>query len=539
MLTLPRWATDCLKRAEPALAASGRPLALWEKHKGAMRLAAVDAAATGLGLAAGQSLSDARAMVPGLEAREIDRLHLTQLFADFADWHSNASPIVSVLTHAEAYGDLCLDITGVSHLFGGEAAMLERLVGRLRTLGFSTQGAIASTIGAAWAIAHFAPGRIIDGDIERHLAALPVSALRLEAEQTEGLIQLGLKHIGQLYRRGRNDLQARFGSGLLLRLDQALGYSEECLTPRLPLLDYYVERRFAEPIGFIDDVLMTARDLSFQLSSRLEAAELGAQTFHLFLYRVDHQVMTLSVNAARATRDAPHIASLFAHRMDRFSGEYDAGFGVDMIRLGAASLAPVLPVQTGVFTKADDAADLERLYDRIASRLGVLTVARNKFVNTHIPEHAVALESVVARTADDPLAQPVHGLRRPLRLLPAPEPITVALAEVPDGPPPTMTWRHADYRFIKVAGPERIGIEWWTLPKPLVALAGVKSEQTGDDAMPQQSDETPDHAINDGADLTRDYYVAEDDAGHRFWIFREGLYAQGATSRWYVHGVFA
>ena len=38
MLHLPRWATDCLKRADPALAQSDKPLVLWEKQRGAMRV---------------------------------------------------------------------------------------------------------------------------------------------------------------------------------------------------------------------------------------------------------------------------------------------------------------------------------------------------------------------------------------------------------------------------------------------------------------------------------------------------------------------
>jgi protein ImuB len=542
VLTLPRWATDCLKRADPALAALIRPFVLWEKQKGAMRLVAVDAAASAVGLGPGQSLSDARAMVPNLEAREIDRLYLEQVFADFADWHSNASPIVAVLTHEAAYGDLCLDITGVSHLFGGEDAMLAELTTRLRSLGYGTHGAIASTIGAAWALAQHRPGSIVDHDAEGILANLPVSALRLESGQIDGLTQLGLKHIGQLYHRSRNDLQARFGTSLLLRLDQALGYSEERLTPRLPLVEHYVERRFPEPIGLIDDVLMTTRDLCFQLSSRLEVEELGAQTFHLFLYRVDHQVMTLSVNAARALRDALHIARLFMHRMDRLGSDYDAGFGIDMIRLGASSLAPVAAVQMGVFSVADGAADLDRLYDRMASRFGHLAVVRHKYINTHIPELAVALEPMVARTPDEAIAVSARTLKRPLSLLPTPEPITVALAEVPDGPPPNMIWRRITYRFIHVRGPERIGTEWWVLPQPLVVRPRLTEEVRDDPGKSAAEPGDPpaiDWAVNDGSDLTRDYYIAEDDGGRRFWIFREGLYVQGAISRWYMHGIFA
>src|SRR5882757_4019958 len=75
-LYLPRWATDSLKRADPALAASARPFALWEKQKSAMRLVALDEAASAHGLFPEQTVSDARALCPDLEVREIDRFYL-------------------------------------------------------------------------------------------------------------------------------------------------------------------------------------------------------------------------------------------------------------------------------------------------------------------------------------------------------------------------------------------------------------------------------------------------------------------------------
>ncbi len=505
-----------------------------------MRLVAVDARASAEGLFGGQNLSDARAQVPTLDVREIDRASLEQVFADFADWHSNASPVVSVLTDAAEYGDLCIDVTGVSHLFGGEARMLETLTGRLEGLGFTVAGAIAPTIGAAWALAHFSPGQIVaEGSEAKALEYLPVAALRLEDKQIAGLTQLGLKRIGQFHGRERKPLQARFGVSLLRRLDQALGIAEENLIPRLPLAERYAERRFAEPIGLMDDVLMTAHDLAVQLSHRLEGEGLGAQSFHLFLYRVDHKVMTLSVNAGRATRDAGHITRLFTHRADRLEAEYDPGFGIDMIRLAASSVSPLAETQIGAFETADGAEDLDRLYDRMTSRLGPLAVVRTKFVNTHIPERAVMLESVIGRTADDPHARPDRRLKRPLKLLPAPELITVSFAEVPDGPPPNMIWRRVNYRFAKVSGPERIGVEWWTLPTALVDLQKPE-EDAESGAEKKTNDPAPgDWAINDGAAHTRDYYIAEDDGGRRFWLFREGLYGVGSEPRWYLHGFFA
>jgi protein ImuB len=58
----------------------------------------------------------------------------------------------------------------------------------------------------------------------------------------------------------------------------------------------------------------------------------------------------------------------------------------------------------------------------------------------------------------------------------------------------------------RAQGPERIASEWW---------------RTGTDQP------------------TRDYYVVENDAGRRFWLYREGLYErETAAPRWFVHGLF-
>jgi protein ImuB len=39
---------------------------------------------------------------------------------------------------------------------------------------------------------------------------------------------------------------------------------------------------------------------------------------------------------------------------------------------------------------------------------------------------------------------------------------------------------------------------------------------------------------------TRDYYRIEDEDGRRYWVFRAGLYQEGAAElpAWYLHGVF-
>ena len=96
---------------------------------------------------------------------------------------------------------------------------------------------------------------------------------------------------------------------------------------------------------------------------------------------------------------------------------------------------------------------------------------------------------------------------RPLRLLENAEMVDVAAAEIPDGPPGKFRWRNVSYQVVGAEGPERIEPEWWRAA---------------------------------GAERPRDYFRVEDDAGRRFWLYREGRYgAPDAAPRWYMQGMFA
>ena len=480
-------------------------MALYSKQGNAMRLVAVDAVARSRSLRPGMALADAQALCPEILSREIDTGLTQAAFDALADAHAYVSPLVAIAPWQGPYGDLMIDITGVAHLWGGEDRLRDAVLARLARNGIAAQAAIAPSIGAAWACARFAPGAILadEAEAETALAALPIKALRLPAEAVEGLRQMGLKTIGQLYGRNRGALAARFSQAVTMRLDQALGRLEERIVPRLPVPDITAERRFPEPLGYLDDIAMVARDLATTLCARLERLGQGAQAFHLRLFRVDHRMTTLSVNAARATRDPGHIARLFANRMERLREEFDAGFGIDIVHLGATLLSDLDMAQHSAFAAADGTHDLDKLFDRLSSRLGPRAVSRMAVHETHIPERAVTLEPISASSSSEPSPSP--ALPRPIRLFPAPEEIEV-VAELPQGPPQRMVWRRLTFSFVKASGPERIATEWW---------------QPGAGA------------------LTRDYYVAEDPDGRRFWLFRDGLYGETASARWFIHGVFA
>ena len=84
------------------------------------------------------------------QPRETGAVDLESLAA----WCQRFSPLVGI-EEGDEPASLLLDITGLAHLFGGEAALAEQMVGDFAARGLRVRLAIADTLGAAWAIAHF------------------------------------------------------------------------------------------------------------------------------------------------------------------------------------------------------------------------------------------------------------------------------------------------------------------------------------------------------------------------------------------------
>ena len=92
--------------------------------KTALRLTAVNAVASALGLKPGMALADARAMHPRLKAVDADPLADRQFLEAIADWCDRYTPLVGL----HPPDGLILDISGCAHLFGGEARLCGDLV---------------------------------------------------------------------------------------------------------------------------------------------------------------------------------------------------------------------------------------------------------------------------------------------------------------------------------------------------------------------------------------------------------------------------
>ena len=520
-LWLPRLPIDRIRRVLSASSGGpdktgDGPSIVVARDNNALVIHALDEAAARFGLHLGQPLANARAICPELEVFEADVVADARTMDDIADWCDRFTPLVAL----DPPHGLYLDITGCAHLFGGEAALLQVLCRALARQGFAVSAAIAGTSICARTLTRHSSGTVVaDGAEAEAISALPVSALGADESITTGLRRAGLKTIGDVASRAPHEITARFGARFSTLLAHALGQGDAPISPRKPLPDYIVEKRFAEPIATGTMIAMTLSRLAQTLVTSMEKQGKGARRLEASFFRTDGAVRSIMVESGRPVTRSAIIDRLFRERLDALADPLDPGFGFDMVRLSASRTEIVVQEQRDFDSHVHENDELAALIDRIAARIGGKRVIVHLPQDTHIPERAVlaapAQHHLVAATqAEWPVRIASEPPLRPLRLFERPEPIKVPFATVPDGPPHQFTWRRALHAVMRIEGPERIAMEWWKA---------------------------------DGKVLTRDYFRVEDAEGLRFWIFRDGLYdselvddeGKPVPANWYVHGLFA
>ena len=337
---------------------------------------------------------------------------------------------------------------------------------------------------------------------------LPVAALRLDPATLLVLRRLGLKRVADLSGVARDALARRFrstrapGANPLIRLDQLLGKVPEPLLPVLAAEMPLVQRRLMEPIrhrSLLDQVL---DDLTADMARLLEGQAKGARRLDLALWKVDGEVLARRLELAAASRDAAHIARLFAGKLD----DLDAGFGIELARLSAPWCEP-LALSQADFEKAAEThgTALSACIDRLNARLGEDAIRRPQPFASHLPERAQRWLPPLAPESASQNELAFHA--RPLKLLDRAEPIAVLYAS-PDGLPRRFRWRGEVHEIARAEGPERIAPEWWR---------------------------------ERGHVRLRDYYRIEDGQGRRYWIYRAGLAGdgRGGVPEWFLQGLCA
>ena len=361
-------------------------------------------------------------------------------------WLIRFSPVVA----PDPPDGIWIDIAGVEHLFGGEEALLNKLIDRVENNGIHARAAIADVPGAAWAVARYGKGGIIPpGRTVDAVSALPVQALRLSHETVSTMHRLGVERVGQLAAMPRAPMVRRFGREASLRLDQALGHAFEPITPMIPEEAVIASRAFAEPIGRLEDLKLVVRRLAEEMCQSLEKRGEGVRRLDLIVRRVDQKGASLRVGTAKATRDHVHLAKLFDEKIETV----DPGFGIEEIVLVANRVDPLSEKQTVVrgIEAEDEAVDLSQLVDRLTARIGEDRVYRLAPVQSRVPERMTRRISALAPPSESSWPE---SLERPTRLLNPPKSI-MTTALLPDHPPGSFIWRRVRYKVTKADGPER------------------------------------------------------------------------------------
>ena len=491
---------------------------------------AVTRAAAERGARTGARVTDARALDPTLIAVAADPAGDVALVERLARWAGRWSPLV------EIDGDgLKLDVSGVAHLFGGEAGLVTDMERRFAGLGLTSRIAIAPTAAAAWALARFAPDLCAGEGVEAKLAPLPVAALRLDSNTVQTLQRLGLKTIGALLAMPRLALARRFKDGAVVEaLDRLLGRKAEPLVAAPRETPPRVTLRLEEPAAHAEAASQALERLIPGLVAALEHRRLGARRLVLTGFRVDGSTAVASVATSIPSREPKHLQRLLADK----AAALDPEFGFDGFALEAAWAEPLGAAQASLVEDVSADKEVARLVDRLTVKLGAERVRRPRPEESHLLERASGWVAAVrvpsllregegggwrmkrldaASEASSRALSPIRSTpplhpspegegKSPQRLLDRPEAIDVIYA-TPEGLPRRFVWRRLVHDIARVEGPERIAPEWWRQ---------ISSARL------------------------RDYYRVEDSHGRRYWIYREGLVGdgRGGLPNWYLHGLF-
>ncbi|MEM8616294.1 MAG: DNA polymerase Y family protein [Pseudomonadota bacterium] len=450
----PHWPMERLARAEAGAVPTDKPLALVHSGPRGIRIVAVNAIARDNGLHASQPLADARAMLPTLQSRTWEPAADLAALHALARWCGRYGPTRNIEGHddLEWCDGIWVDISGVAHLYGGEAGLLHDLRQRLTGLGLSVRAGIADTHGAAFALARGCTSDPVlnlrkspalkdltiaaPGATKTALNDLPVATLRLSQQATLLLRRLGLLRVGQLYGLPRAGLTKRFrqqasrsatsrssrasrqsnkaaksatsasvkpdglsrhdmarmaADDVLRRLDEALGQRAEPLQALLDPPILRVSKAWTDPLLTAEGVIAQSSSLTQEIAERLTAESLGARDVCLSVYRSDGSMAEISAGMSAPCRDADHILHLLSERL----ATIDAGFGVDALALDVRAAEIMTGSQTGLTAglggpagQASNTQGVAKLVDKLVNRLGSDSVIQLAPAQSHLPERA-------------------------------------------------------------------------------------------------------------------------------------------------------
>jgi protein ImuB len=537
-IRLLNWPIDRLCRRRRELREN--PLALVATVGNRRFISAACRKARALSVRPGIDQAEAMAICPSLVCLPHDQAADARGLRSMGRWMMRFTPIVCVANGPDdplrMPDAVILDLTGCERVFHGLDKLLHKIKASIEQFQLETRIALGPNPGAAWAMTFsLSPVRGGEGRGEgeasrvarvfispspqpsplrtgekESFADIPCEALRLDTDTVAKLYHLGIQTIGQLMRFPREQLPSRFGPLLTLRLDQLLGQAFEPIVPLdLPTI-ISARMDFDGVVTSLEAIWVVFRDLLGRVISQLTRHGRGVRELDVQFIRAYATPIHRTIKLSRPSRDPVNLFNLFRCSTEQMEGSRKNEF-LGM-RLFVRVHEPLPDEQVNLLDGESYAGQLEldRLIERLCTRLGENAIEQVGAVESYIPERAYRSKPARihrrGRLSDYATHDASETCRsnnpRPLCLLPRPIEVPVMVNPYNDtfGQPMQFVAQGGHvHRLPHVIGPERIAGQWW-----------------------------------DGHNKTRDYFDVEDEAGQRFWLFRVN-----ETRRWYLHGQYA
>jgi protein ImuB len=406
------------------------------------------------------------------------------------------------LVSIEMPNALLLEIKGSVKLFGSLAALLAAIEAAWGRLSLRAHAATApTTLAALWLARAGKPACIEDsGQLAGGLAELPIACTSWDPAWLQTLRAMGVTRVGELLRLPRAGVARRLSPAAVLELDIALARQAAPRRAFVPRVRFRERCDFEAEIETVVYLQKSLEPLIERCAQFLRERQAGVQSLELRLRHRAIPATRVHLGLASITSERRRLTDVLDEKLNRL----ELAAPVRGMELKSGSLQPLPAGSLDAFAGMGGGRGMRaggvcagntapQLVERLRARLGEHAVYGVVFVPEHRPEAAWRrvheLRLTPAVRAGDMRAEGmrVGEMPRPVWLLDEPVLLAANLQQL------------CQEGAILEQGPERIESGWW-----------------------------------DGRDVARDYYIARQARGARWWVFQ-----QRQTQCWYLHGVFA
>ena len=321
---------------------------------------------------------------------------------------------------------LVCEVRSALRYFGGIEAIHERLAGAVRRqlreweLPEDLSHAAAPTMTGSLLLARAGGGKAVYRRENLHAAlqGLPVAVLRPDREQGRRLHNMGIRHLGDLWRLPVGGLVTRFGGDFVDQLDRALGKTpnKTSSTMRKYVAPPSFQSKFELPAEStdLDRLLPAAGELLKRLCDFLVKRDLATSRLEFSLLHEQREATAVRIELRRPGRSREHFLMLLQTRL----GELELSAPVIALRLAVSRFDAYLDRDLQLLRndKGAEDAGVDHLLEQLQARLGESQIRGIEAVADHRPEYASRDfdHAEGGKTGPD---TPVAGLARPLWLL--------------------------------------------------------------------------------------------------------------------------